>query len=55
MAEKTVLQILTGYFNEGEGKRPTREWAAEVKALNPTEKRELADGVCAVTGDSVKA
>lgn len=55
MAELTSLKILTGYFNEGDGKRPLKEWAEEVKALSPEEKTELANGVCAITGDTVKA
>lgn len=53
MAAKTVLRVLTDYFNVGDGKRPTREWAAEIKALSPDEKRQLAEGVCALTGDTL--
>ena len=36
------LKVLTDYFNVGEGKRPMKEWAAEVKALSTEEKAELA-------------
>lgn len=54
MATKTVIAILTGYFNTGEGKRPSAEWLTEVKALTPEEKRELAQGVCDITGDTIK-
>lgn len=53
MASKTVLKVLTDYFNTGEGKRPTREWAQEIKALSTEEKRALAEGVCAITGDTL--
>lgn len=54
MAEKTVLKTLTDYFNEGEGKRSLKDWSNEVKALSPDEKRWLAEGVCAITGDTLK-
>lgn len=53
MAQKTVLKVLTDYFNVGDGKRATRDWAAEIKALSTEEKRELAEGVCAITGDTL--
>jgi len=53
MASKTILKTLTDYFNVGDGKRPTRDWATEIKALSPDEKRELAEGVCAITGDTL--
>lgn len=53
--QKTVTAILTGYFNVGEGKRPSREWLDELKALSADEKAELAEGVCAITGDTIKA
>jgi hypothetical protein len=55
MAEKTVTAILSGYFNEGEGKRRLPEWRDELSALSTDEKRELAEGVCAITGDSIKS
>lgn len=54
MASKTVAVILTGFFNVGEGKRPTQDWLQELKALSASEKRELAELVCAVTGDEIK-
>lgn len=54
MAAKTVTAILTGYFNQGEGKVTNTQWLAELKALSPEEKRELAEGVCAITGDTIK-
>lgn len=53
MAAKSMLKILTEYFNSGDGKVSMSAWAAEMKALTPTEKRELAMGVCAITGDSI--
>ena len=51
---KSTLKALTDYFNEGDGKRPLKEWAEEVKALSPDEKAELAKGVCAVKGWALK-
>lgn len=51
---KTIVAILTGYFNTGEGKRNSAEWVQELKALSVAEKRELAEGVCALTGDTIK-
>lgn len=53
--EKTTLKALTDYFNEGDGKRPLKDWSDEIKALSPAEKLELATGVCAVTGWTLKA
>lgn len=53
MAKVTVLKALTGYFNVGDGKRSMAEWQGELKALTAEEKRELAEGVCAVTGDEL--
>lgn len=53
MAAKSMLKVLTEYFNEGEGKRSMKAWADEVKALSPDEKRSLAEGVCAITGDTI--
>lgn len=53
MAAKTVLKVLTDYFNSGDGKRPVSEWAKEVKALSAAEKQQLAEGVCAITGDTI--
>lgn len=55
MAEKTAVAILAGYFNQGDGKRPLRDFQAEVKELSPEEKRDLALGVCEITGDTLKA
>lgn len=52
-AAKTITAILTGFFNQGEGKRPAAEWLKEMKALTVDEKRELAEGVCAITGDTI--
>lgn len=46
----SVTKVLTQYFNSGDGKRATSEWMKELKALTTEEKRELAEGVCAVTG-----
>ncbi|HEY6018385.1 MAG TPA: hypothetical protein VIY48_00340 [Candidatus Paceibacterota bacterium] len=54
MAVKSVTMVLTHYFNEGEGKRDSKAWLQELKALTPEEKLELAEGVCAITGDTIK-
>jgi hypothetical protein len=54
MAAKTVTQVLSNYFNAGEGKRSASEFLKELKALTPEEKLELAEGVCAITGDTIK-
>jgi hypothetical protein len=53
MAAKKVTAILAGYFNEGEGKRAPSDFLQELKALTADEKRELAEGVCAITGDTI--
>jgi hypothetical protein len=50
---KTVTAILTGYFNTGEGKRSNTEWIAELRALSAEEKMTIAQGVCAITGETV--
>lgn len=54
MAEKGIVSILSGYFNQGDGKRSLPVFRDELKALSDTEKRELAEGVCAITGDTIK-
>lgn len=54
MAAKSVLKILSDYFNEGDGKRPLAEWAKEVRALSAEEKLSLAQGVVAITGDTIQ-
>ncbi len=53
MAQTTVLKALAGYFNVGDGKKSLKDFAAEVKELTDDEKRELAEGVVAVTGDTL--
>lgn len=53
--EKGVVAILSGYFNQGDGKRPLSVFRDELKNLSDAEKRELAEGVCAITGDTLKA
>jgi len=52
--EKGIVAILSGYFNQGDGKRSLPEFRDELKALTDDEKRELALGVCAITGDTLK-
>lgn len=54
MTAKNVTSILAGYFNTGDGKRPLTEFKDELGKLTPDEKLELAKGVCAITGDTVK-
>lgn len=53
MATTTVLKALAGYFNTGDGKKSLKEFSEEIKALSTEEKRELAEGVCAITGDTL--
>lgn len=48
---KTPVQVLTAYFNQGEGKRSISAWRAELNEFNLSERREFARKVCAVTGD----
>lgn len=50
---KSILKILTEYFNVGDGKRPLKAWAAEISELSEPEKHELAEGVCAITGETI--
>lgn len=50
-AAKTPVQILTSYFNVGDGKRPISEWRKEVNAFTLSERRAFATEVCRVTGD----
>lgn len=52
--EKTVTGILTAFFNVGDGKRSSIEWLSELKQMSIEEKRELADAICAFTGDTIK-
>lgn len=54
MAKVTVTKALTLYFNVDEGKRPARVWLEELKALSDAEKHELAEGVVALTGDTLE-
>jgi len=54
MAARGITSILAAYFNAGDGKRSLTEFQAELKALSTDEKRALAEGVCAITGDSIK-
>jgi len=53
MAAKGIIAVLAGYFNQGEGKRPLTDFRNELKALSDAEKLELAEGVCAITGDTL--
>lgn len=51
---KTPLKAIAEYFNTGDGKRPLQQFADEIKALTPEEKRELAQGACDVMGWTLK-
>jgi hypothetical protein len=53
MAATTVTKALTGFFNQGEGKRPAKVWLDELKALSVDEKAKLAQEVCDFTGDTL--
>jgi hypothetical protein len=53
MAKVSMLKALSNYFNTGEGKVSMAKWQTEIKALSADEKRELAEGVCAITGDEL--
>lgn len=53
MATVTVTKALTGYFNVPPRKVTAQEWLQELKALSTAEKRELAEGVVAITGDTL--
>lgn len=49
----TVTKALTGYFNQGDGKRSAQVWLQELKALSTDEKQALAEAVCEITGDTL--
>ena len=53
MATTTITKALAGYFNSGDGKRAANTFIAELRALSDAEKLELAEGVCAITGDTL--
>lgn len=55
MAARSIVAILAGYFNVDEGKRPISQFNEELKALSDAEKIALAEGVCAITGDTIKS
>ncbi len=52
--EKGIASILAGYFNQGDGKRALGVFQQELKAMTDKEKHDLAEGVCAITGDTIK-
>jgi hypothetical protein len=54
MAKITVTKALSNFFNQGEGKVPASDFLKELRALSPEEKLDLAQGVCAVTGDELQ-
>ena len=54
MAKVTVTKALSNYFNVDAGKRGPSEFLKELKALSTEEKRELAEGVVAITGDELQ-
>lgn len=49
-AKKSVTSLLAGFFNVGEAKRSLSQFSAELKALSPQEKNELALGVADIIG-----
>lgn len=53
MAAKSSIKILTDYFNQGDGKRPTKEWGEELKAFTKEERDAFAAEVAEVTGDTL--
>lgn len=53
MASVSAVKALAGYFNVEPRKVPLSEFTKEIKALSPEEKQELAEGVCAITGDTL--
>lgn len=53
MATVTVTKALTGWFNQGEGKRPAQVWLQELRAMSDDEKRKLAQEVCDHAGDTL--
>lgn len=57
MEKVTVLKALTGYFNAKDAPNfvPLRQWRDQIAALTPEEKRELAEGVVAITGEELVA
>lgn len=56
MAATTITKALTGYFNTTDSRKvPAKEWLMELKALTDAEKLELAESVCAITGDTLTA
>jgi len=51
--EITVVKAISDYFGpKGGGRKVTLD---EMKALTPIEKRELAEGIVAITGDTLPA
>lgn len=55
MVAKTPLKLIAEFFNSGPDKKSVREFAEEVKALTDADKAELAEGIAAIQGDTVKA
>lgn len=53
MATVTVTKALTSYFNVEPRKVPAKQWLEELKALSTAEKLALAEGVTAITGDTL--
>lgn len=53
MATVTITKALTNYFNTGAGKVESKAWIAELKALTPDEKVELATLITEETGDKL--
>jgi hypothetical protein len=47
----SALKALSTYINEGESKKPLREFAAEIKELSYDEKEELGALAAAALGE----
>ncbi len=54
MAAKSITAILNGYFNTGDGKVSVAQFRDELAKLSTQEKNDLATGVGAITGDTIK-
>jgi len=52
--EKSQTSAIAGYFNAGTAKRPLVDFQKELKALTEDDKRELAEGACAIMGWTLK-
>ncbi len=54
MEKISPVKALNDYFNTGDNKKPLADFAKEVKALNPDEKAELAEGAANAMGKTTR-